>query len=46
MSVLEKYLSYCSLTESLNEFGQVELNSHDKPSAVEVEGHQEGKHNY
>ncbi|XP_022770103.1 transcription factor GTE10-like isoform X2 [Durio zibethinus] len=27
--------------QSLNEFGQVELNSHDKPSAVEVEGHQE-----
>ncbi|XVF11581.1 hypothetical protein REPUB_Repub08aG0039500 [Reevesia pubescens] len=27
--------------QSLNEFGQVELNSHDKPSAVEVEGQQE-----
>ncbi|XVF54646.1 hypothetical protein PTKIN_Ptkin05aG0197900 [Pterospermum kingtungense] len=27
--------------QSLNEFGEVELNSHDKPSAVEVEGHQE-----
>ncbi|KAK8478688.1 hypothetical protein V6N13_040466 [Hibiscus sabdariffa] len=27
--------------ESLNEFGQVELTSHDKPSAIEVEGQQE-----
>ncbi|XVF11579.1 hypothetical protein REPUB_Repub08aG0039400 [Reevesia pubescens] len=27
--------------KSLNEFGQVELNSHDKPSDIEVEGQQE-----
>lgn len=39
-------LFFCAHTESLNELGQVELNSHDKSSAIEVEGHQEGKHNY
>lgn len=37
--------SSCTCSESLNEFGQVEF-SDDKPSAVEVEGQQEGKHNY
>lgn len=32
-------------SESLNELGQVELKFHDKPSAIEAEGHQDGKHN-